>query len=200
MLLATSIITILYPSDGIVYEGKAMKYDIRVIIWFLGVSTAFGFLIVNLEMTIEPDWPWKTVNSKTSTIPNLCVNLRNGGERSISLPVEGELLLWPPGDYSWDLEGSYEFKHRDNKEIQTDVITIPAKSEQEFLINLTQAAPIHQDMAALKRFFRAGGWQIQFILKTDQQGHNMIYCDRIPFTDNGMSTVYTFDIFERHLD
>ncbi len=83
-----------------------MKYNIRVIIWFVGISIAFGFLIVNLEMTIEPDWPWEAVDSKTITIPNLCVNLRNGGEKSISLPVEGELLLWPPGDYSWDLEGS----------------------------------------------------------------------------------------------
>jgi hypothetical protein len=134
-------------------------------------------------MTIEPDWPWEAVDSKTITIPNLCVNLRNGGEKSISLPVEGELLLWPPGDYSWDLEGSYEFKHHDNKKIHADVISIPAKSEQEFIINLTKAAPIHQDMAALKRYFRAGGWHIQLILKTDQRGHNMIYIDKIPFTD-----------------
>jgi hypothetical protein len=177
-----------------------LRYNVKAIIWFIGISTVLGFLIVNLEMTIEPEWPWKAVDSKQSTIPNLCVKLRNNGEKIISLPVKGELFLWPPGDYSWDLEGSYKFKYHDNQEIHTDMISIPAKSEQKFMINLTKAAPIHQDMKALKRFFRAGGWHIQFILKTDQQGRNMIYCDKIPFTVDGMSTVYTFGVFEKHLE
>jgi len=176
-------------------KEKTLKFNIGACFWFILISTIFFWVIVNFDETIEPDLPWEAADSKSIRIPDLSAKLRNNGDKNISLPVKGELWLWPPGDQSWDLEGAYEFKHPDNKKIHTDVISIPAMDEKEFRIQLIKAAPIHQDVAALKRIFRAGGWDIQLIFTTDQKGRSILYSHRIPFTEKGMSTFYTFDVF-----
>ena len=103
-------------------------------------------------------------------------------------------MLWPSG-YSWDYEGAYKFKQTDNTDIDSDVISVPAKGERNFLIHLTKQAPIHQTKTALARFLSTGDWHIQFIMVTDQNGRNIINSNRIPFTVEAMSKGYVFEVF-----
>jgi len=175
-------------------KAESLKFNIGASLWFILISTTFIWVILNFDETIEPNWPWHTADLESIDIPDLSVKLRNNGDKNISLPVKGELWLWPPGDQGWDLEGAYEFKDPDNKMIHTRVVSIPAMGEKEFRIHLTKTAPIHQDMAALKRIFRAGDWHIQLIFTKEQKRHIIFYSHRIPFTIKGMSRVYTYDV------
>ncbi|MDX2447776.1 MAG: hypothetical protein QNK29_11350 [Desulfobacterales bacterium] len=181
--------------DDIAQEEKNTKFNIRAAFWFVIVSTIFIGVILNFNETIEPVWPWQAGEVEAVKIPHLSVKLSNDGDKTISLPVKGDLWLWPPGDQSWDLEGAYELKDQDNKAIYSHAITVPARDEKTFIIQLIRARSIHQDTAALKRIFRAGGWEIQLIFVTDQHGRSILYSPRIPFTEKGMAAAYTVDIF-----
>lgn len=176
-------------------EEKTSTFNIRAAFWFAVVSTIFVWVILNFNETIEPVWPWQAGEVDAVKIPHLSVKLSNDGDKTVSLPVKGDLWLWPPGDQSWDLEGAYEFKDPDNKAIRTHAIAIPAGNQKEFITQLIKARPIHQDAAALKRIFRAGGWDIQLIFVTDQHGRSILYSPRIPFSEKGMAAAYTLDIF-----
>lgn len=172
-----------------------MKLNIGASLSFALFSTIFVWVILNFDMTIEPTWPWRAGDLKSHEIPDLSVKLRNNGAKHISLPVKGELWLWPPGNQAWDLEGAYEFKQHDNQKIYSHMVSVPAMWEKEFRIQLTKTKPIHQDMAVLKRIFNAGDWYIQLIFTADQKGRILAYSHHIPFTEKGMSPVYTFDVF-----
>ena len=183
------------PPDDIAQEENKTKFNIRAAFWFVIVSTIFIGIILNFNETIEPVWPWQAGEVEAVKIPHLNVKLSNDGDKTILLPVKGDLWLWPPGDQSWDLECAYELKDQDNKAIYSHAITVPARDEKEFIIQLIKARSIHQDIVALKRIFRAGGWEIQLIFVTDQHGRSILYSPRIPFTEKGMAAAYTFDIF-----
>ncbi|MCP3953455.1 MAG: hypothetical protein GY697_14735, partial [Desulfobacterales bacterium] len=52
--------------------------------------------ILNFNETIEPVWPWQACEIEAVRIPHLSVKLSNDGDKTISLPVKGDLWLWPP--------------------------------------------------------------------------------------------------------
>jgi len=183
------------PPDDIAQEDKKTKFDLGAAFWFAVVSAIFFGAILNFNETIEPVWPWQAGEVDAVKIPYLSVQLSNDGDKTISPPVIGDFCLWPPGDQAWDLEGAYEFKDQDNKAIHAQAISVLAGDEKEFIIQLIKARSIHQDTAALKRIFRAGGWKIQFIFVTDQHGRSILYSPRIPFTENGMAAAHIVDIF-----
>ena len=172
-----------------------MKFNIGASLGFVLTSTIFVWVILNFDMTIEPNWPWKAIDLNSIDIPDLSVRLRNNGDKEILLPTKGELWLWPPGDQGWDLEGAYEFKDPENRKIHTQAVSVPAMGEKKFNIHITKTNPIHQDTAALKRIFSSGDWHIQLIFTTAKKSHILSYSHRIPFTQKGMSPVYTFDVF-----
>jgi hypothetical protein len=183
------------PPDDMAQEETTATFNIRAVFWFVIVSTIFLGVILNFNETIEPVWPWQVGEVEAIKIPHLSVKLANDGDRTLSLQARGDLWLWPPGDQSWDLEGAYEFTDPDNKAIYSQVVSIPAGDEKEFSIQLIRARLVHQDTAALKRIFRAGGWEIQLIFVTDQHGRSILYSPRIPFSEKGMAAPYTLDIF-----
>ena len=162
-----------------------MKINIGAGLGFILFSTVFFVVVLNFDETIEPNWPWKGMDVESIRIPHLSVKLRNNKEKNISLPVRGELWLWPPGDQGWDLEGAYELVTHDGSKIEAGTVSIPAMGEKAFKIHLTKTTLIHQDTETLKRIFGAGTWHIQLIFNTDRKRGILSYSPRIPFTEKG---------------
>ena len=142
-------------------------------------------------------WLMRGANAKSITIPHLSVKLCNKGSEAVSLPIQGLCLLWPPEPHKWDYEGAYEFKLANGTDIDSDKISVPAESEREVQIHLTQTAPIHQTSISLARFLSTGDWHVQFHMITDQNGRNLISSARVPFTVEAMSKSYVFEVFRK---
>jgi hypothetical protein len=176
---------------------RAPRFDYIVMLCVIGAFLVAGGLITNSSRIMDVLWLMRTDNAAAITLPHLPVTLRNSGTETISLPVKGLCLLWPPKPYRWDYEGSYEFKHTDRTNIDSDMISVSARGERGVLIQLTKADPIHQTVTSLKRFFSTGDWHIQFIMETDQYGRNIINSDRIPFTKEAMAAGYIMEVFRK---
>ena len=142
-------------------------------------------------------WLVRADKAESITIPHLSVKLHNNGDESISLPLQGECLLWPP-KHSYDYECGYEFKQTDGTNITSKAISVPAKSEKDYLIHVTKLTAIHQSKTSLARFISAGDWHIQFIIITDQYGRNTISSGRIPFTADAMLSGYLFELYRKY--
>jgi len=155
-----------------------------------------GALITQASRIQDAIWLMRTDNAELITIPYLSVRLQNSGNESISLPLQGQCFLWPP-EHSWDYECGYEFKQTDRTEINSDAISVPAKGERDFLINVTKLAPIHQTKTSLARFLSAGDWHIQFVIVTDQNGRTLFNGSRIPFTADAMSSGHKLEVYRK---
>ena len=155
-----------------------------------------GTLITQASRIRDAIWLMRMDNAESITVPYLSVSLQNSGNESISLPLQGQCFLWPP-EHSWDYECGYEFKQTDRTEINSDTISVPAKGERDFLINVTKLAPIHQTKTSLARFFTAGDWHIQFVVVTDQKGRTLFHSSRIPFTADAMSSSHKLEVYRK---
>jgi len=190
--------SIMNPIEERDHVKKTSQFNLTALLWVIVTIAIIGGLITNISKIMDAVWLIKTENAKSITIPHLSVKLHNKGNESISLPLRGQCLLWPP-EHSWDYECGYEFKQTDTTNINSDAISIPAKGERDFLIHVTKLAPIHQTKTSLARFFSTGEWHIQFIMFTDQNGRNIINTGRIPFTVEAMSKGYVFEVFRKPL-
>lgn len=179
------------------HAKKTSPVNYIVLLCVIGAFLVAGGLITNSSRIMDALWLMRTDNAASITLPHLPVTLRNSGTEPISLPVKGHCLLWPPKPYRWDYEGSYEFKHTDRTNIDSDVISVSARGEREVLIQLTKADPIHQTETSLKRFLSTGNWHIQFIMETDQYGHNIITSDQIPYTKEAMAAGCIMEVFRK---
>ncbi len=156
-----------------------------------------GGLITNASKIMDAIWLMRTDNAESTPIPYFSVKLHNNGTESISLSLQGQCLLWPPEPHSWDYECGYEFKQTDSSDINSDTISVPGKSERDFLIHVKKTAPIHQTKTSLARFLSSGDWHIQFIAATGQYGRTTINSSRIPFTVDAMSSGYLFKVYRK---
>ena len=173
---------------------RVSQFNYGALFCFIVVALIFCGLISNASNIKDAIWLMKTGNDEFITIPNYSVKLLNNGNEIISLPLQGQCLLWPP-EYSWDYECGYEFKETDNTTISSDVISVPAKGERDFRIHVKKLAPIHQTKISLARFLSSGDWHIQFIAVTDQNSRTRINSSRIPFTADAMSSGLIFEVY-----
>ena len=160
------------------------------------VALVVGVLIIYPSEIKDAIWLMRKDNAESITIPYFSVKLQNDGNESISLPLQGQCLLWPP-EHSWDYECGYEFKQTGGANIDSKAISVPAKGEKDYLIHVTKLAPIHQTKTSLARFLSAGDWHIQFFAVTDQNGRIRIKSRRIPFTADAMSSGYLFEVYRK---
>jgi len=171
-------------------------FSIGALFYIILAGLVVGVLIIYPSEIRDAIWLMRKDNAESITIPYLSVKLQNDGNESISLPLQGECLLWPP-EHSWDYECGYEFKQTDGANIDSKAISVPAKGEKDYLIHVTKLAPIHQTKTSLARFLLTGDWQIQFFAVTDQKGRLKIKSRRIPFTVDSMSSKYLFEVYRK---
>ena len=164
---------------------KATQSGRRAILLVIGAITILGGLITNSGKIIDSIWPEK---AEAITVPDLAVKLRNTGDADITLPTRGEYWLWPPGQGVQHYSGAYEFKHADGADVESQIISVPAEGERELLIHITNPS--------LFPYLATGDYHIDFIMRTNQNGRNMIWSGPIPFTKKAMSGAFLFDVFE----
>ena len=111
--------------ENIREQTPAIRY--ASLAWTILVATIVGCVIINASRIMDFLWLVTTKNPESITIPHLPVTLANSGTESVSLPVKGNCLLWPPEPHSWDYECGYEFLRLNNTESGTGVIRIPAE-------------------------------------------------------------------------
>ncbi len=173
---------------------KASQFNFHALLFFIAAGLLVVGLIMNSSKIMDAVWLMKSENAEPVTIPNFSVKLHNDGSEPISLPTQGNCLLWQL-DYSWDYECGYEFKQTNNTDFDFDLIAVPARGERELLVHVTKITAIHQTKTSLARFLTTGDWQVQFIMVTDQNGRNMINSNRIPFSVEAMSRSFVFEVY-----
>jgi len=176
---------------------RVSKLRFGALFWVIVATAIFGGLITSGSKIMDAVWLMRGENAESITIPHFSVKLSNNGSEVISLPVQGLCLLWPPEPYKWDYEGAYEFKLANGNDMDSDIVSVPAESERDVQIHLTQTAPIHQTNISLARFFSTGDWHVQFHMITDQNGRNLISSVRVPFTVEAMSKRYVFEVYRK---
>jgi len=75
---------------------RAPRFDYIVMLCVIGAFLVAGGLITNSSRIMDVLWLMRTDNAAAITPPHLPVTLRNSGTETISLPVKGLCLLWPP--------------------------------------------------------------------------------------------------------
>ena len=170
------------------------QFSFGALICAIAVTLVVGVLLIYPSEIRDSIWLMRKDNAESITIPYFSVKLHNDGNVSISLPLQGQCLLWPP-EPIYDYECGYEFKQTDGANIDSKAISVPAKGEKDYLIHVKKLAPIHQTKTSLARFLSAGDWHIQFIIVTDQNGRRMFSSSRIPFTADAMSLVHSLEVF-----
>ena len=183
-------------NEGNSHLNGVSQFSFGALFCVILVALVVGVLIIYPSEIKDAIWLMREHNAKSITIPYFSVKLHNDGNESISLPLQGQCLLWPP-DQSWDYECGYEFKQTDGGNIDSKAISVPAKGEKDYLIHVTKLAPIHQTVTSLARFLSAGNWHIQFFAVTDQNGRIRIKSRRIPFTADAMSSGYLFEVYRK---
>ena len=176
------------------HPNKVSQFSFGALFCVILFALVFVMSIIYPSEIMDAIWLMKNEKAESITIPYLSVKLHNDGNESISLPFQGECLLWPP-NHSWDYECGYEFKQVDGSNIDSKTISVPANGEKNYKIHVTKLSPIHQTKTSLARFFSAGGWYIQFFAVTDQKGLNIITSRRIPFTADAMSSGFLFEVY-----
>lgn len=177
--------------------NRGSQFSYGALFYVIVAALIIGGLITNASKIMDAIWLMRTDNAESTTIPYFSVKLHNNGIESISLPLQGQCLLWPPKPHGWDYECGYEFKQADLTDITSDTVSVPGRSERDFLIHVTKTALIHQTKTSLARFLSTGDWQIQFIAVTDQYGRTIINSSRIPFTVDAMSSDYLFEVYRK---
>lgn len=167
----------------------ASKSSRRVILWIVSVIAILATLITNSGKIIETVWPKKVESSsKVIKVPDVALKLRNTGDVEIAIPNRGEYWLWPPGGGVQHYSGAYEFRHLDNSDLESQLITVPSNGERAFLVHLTNSA--------LAGYLATGDYSIDFIFRTNQNERNMVWSGPIPFTETAMSKAYLIDVYE----
>ena len=172
------------------------QFSFSALFCMILVSLVVGVLIIYPSEIKDAIWLMGKDNADSIAAPYFSVKLHNEGNESISIPLQGQCLLWPP-EHSWDFECGYEFKRKDGANIDSKTISVPAKVEKDYLIHVTKLAPIHQTKTSLARFLSAGDWQIQFLVVTDQNGRMAISSRRIPFTADALSSGFLFEVYRK---
>lgn len=180
-----------------IHRNRGSRFSYGALFIVILAALIIGGLITNASKIMDVIWLMKTENAESIPIPYFPVKLHNNGTESISLPLQGNCLLWPPEPHSWDYECGYEFKQADRTDITSDTVSVPGRSERDFLVHVTKIAPIHQTKTSLARFLSTGKWHIQFIAVTDQYGRTTINNSRIPFTVDAMSSDYLFEVYRK---
>ena len=170
------------------------QFNYGALFYAILVALIVGVLLIYPSEIRDAIWLMRNKTADSITIPYFSVKLHNDGNESVSLPLQGQCLLWPP-EPIYDYECGYEYTQTDGAKINSKAITVPAKGEKDYLIHVTKLTPIHQTKTSLARFLSAGDWHIQFIIVTDQNGQRMFNSSRIPFTAEAMSSVYSFEVY-----
>jgi hypothetical protein len=174
--------------------NRVSQFNLGALFCAIVVTFVVCVLLIYPSEIRDAIWLMRENSTESITIPYFSVKLHNDGNESISLPLQGQCLLWPP-EPIYDYECGYEYTQTDGAKINSKTITVPAKGEKDHLIRVTKLTPIHQTKTSLARFLSAGDWHIQFIIATDQNGQRMFNSSRIPFTAEAMSSVYSFEVY-----
>ena len=178
------------------HSNSVSQFSFGALCCVIFITLVVGVSLIYPSEIKDAIWLMKKDNAEWITIPYFSVTLHNDGNESISLPLQGECLLWPP-EHNWDYECGYEFKQADGSDIDYKAISVPAKGEKEYLIHVTKLSPIHQTKTSLARFLSAGDWHIQFFAVTYQNGPIRINSKRIPFTPEAMLSGYLFEVYRK---